>query len=133
MKILIPFSISCRLLLVKEVVSLMYLISVYDPFFDTHLKQCEYWYVFVLNRLSYLFSTAKEEEQMDEGWFCYEVDITLLLLFCSSKTWYLAKKLMIVDVSIFHFTPLIIIRLLQDLGTSIHELRVCQYSQQPKY
>ena len=32
----------CRLLLVKEVVSLMYLISVYDPFFDTHLKQCEY-------------------------------------------------------------------------------------------
>ena len=32
----------CRLLLIKEVVSLMYLISVYDPFFDTHLKQCEY-------------------------------------------------------------------------------------------
>jgi hypothetical protein len=57
---------SYRLLLVKEVVSLMYLISVYDPFFDTHLKQCEYWYVFVLNRLSYLFSTAKEEE-VDEG------------------------------------------------------------------
>ena len=90
----------------KEVVSLMYLISVYDPFFDTHLKQCEYWYVFVLNRLSYLFSTAKEEEQMDEGWFCYEVDITLLLLFCSSKTWYLAKKLMIVDVSIIPFYSL---------------------------
>ena len=64
----VPFctSISCRLLLVKEVVSLMYLISVYDPFFDTHLKQCEYWYVFVLNRLSYLFSTAKGEE-VDEG------------------------------------------------------------------
>ena len=56
----------CRLLLVKEVVSPMYLISVYDPFFDTHLKQCEYWYVFVLNRLSFLFSTAKGEE-LDEG------------------------------------------------------------------
>ena len=55
-----------RLLLIKEVVSLMYLISVYDPFFDTHLKQCEYWYVFVLNRLSFLFSTAKGEE-LDEG------------------------------------------------------------------
>ena len=60
------WSPSFRLLLVKEVVSLMYLISVYDPFFDTHLKQCEYWYVFVLNRLSYLFSTAKGEE-VDEG------------------------------------------------------------------
>ena len=55
-----------RLLLIKEIVSLMYLISVYDPFFDTHLKQCEYWYVFVLNRLSFLFSTAKGEE-LDEG------------------------------------------------------------------
>ena len=41
-----------RLLLIKEVVSLMYLISVYNPFFDTHLKQCEYWHVFLLNRLS---------------------------------------------------------------------------------
>ena len=50
----------------KEVVSLMYLISMYDPFFDTHLKQCEYWYVFVLNRLSYLFSTTKGEK-VDEG------------------------------------------------------------------
>ena len=55
-------------MLVKEVVSLMYLISVYDPFFDAHLKQCEYWYVFVLNRLSYLFSTAKGEE-VDEGMY----------------------------------------------------------------
>ena len=44
----------------------MYLISVYDPFFDTHLKQYEYWYVFMLNRLSYLFSTTKGEE-VDEG------------------------------------------------------------------
>ena len=59
-------SYMCRLLLIKEIVSLMYLISVYDPFFDTHLKQCEYWYVFVLNRLSFLFSTAKGEE-LDEG------------------------------------------------------------------
>ena len=61
-----PFYPMCRLLLIKEIVSLMYLISVYDPFFDTHLKQCEYWYVFVLNRLSFLFSTAKGEE-LDEG------------------------------------------------------------------
>ena len=64
----VPFciSLSCRLLLVKEVLSLMYLVSVYDPFFDTHREQCEYRYVFILNRLSYLFSTAKGEE-VDEG------------------------------------------------------------------
>ena len=63
----------------KEVVSLMYLISVYDPFFDTHLKQCEYWYVFVLNRLSYLFSTAKEEE-VDEGMYNVPVLTKLSML-----------------------------------------------------
>ena len=64
-----------RLLLVKEVLSLMYLVSVYDPFFDTHREQCEYCYVFVLNRLSYLFSTAKGEE-MDEGGSPLNVELT---------------------------------------------------------
>ena len=60
---------------------------------------------------------------MDEGWFCYEVDITLLLLFCSSKTWYLAKKLMIVDVSIIPFYSLNHnIKRPALFGTSIHEL-----------
>jgi hypothetical protein len=67
----------------------MYLISVYDPFFDTHLKQCEYWYVFVLNRLSYLFSTAKGEE-VDEGMW-----ITNNYKFC------VCIKLSIVDWDIF--------------------------------
>ena len=75
----------CRLLLVKEIVSLMYLISVYSLFFDTHLKQCEYWYVFVLNRLSFLFSTAKGEE-LDEG------TCTWIITFCVYKAKYYTKR-----------------------------------------
>ena len=55
-----------RLLLIKEIVTLMHYISFYDPFFDTHREQCEHYYVFVLNRLSYLFSTAKGFK-VDEG------------------------------------------------------------------
>ena len=43
----------------------MFVISVHDPYFDTHREQCEYSYVFVLNSLSYLFSTANDE--MQEG------------------------------------------------------------------
>ena len=84
-----PFCISpsypmCRLLFIKEVVSLIYLVSVYDPFFDTHLKQCEYWYVFVLNRLSFLFSTAKGEA-VDEG------TCTWIITFCVCEAKYYTK------------------------------------------
>ena len=41
----------------------MFVISVHDPFFDTHREQCEHIYVFVLNSLSYLFTTTDEESQ----------------------------------------------------------------------
>ena len=43
----------------------MFVVSVYDPYFDTHREECEYSYVFVLNTLSYLFSTT--DEKLQEG------------------------------------------------------------------
>ena len=64
-----PFALSQfhRLLLVKETVSLMFMISVHDPYFDTHREQCEYSYVFVLNSVNYLFSTVAMDEKVQEG------------------------------------------------------------------
>ena len=85
----------------KEVLSLMYLVSVYDPFFDTHREQCEYFYVFVLNKLSYLFSTTKEEE-VDGGGSPLNVELTSLIRrFSATEISVLVNKIFIFAITSF--------------------------------